>query len=93
MKDKTFNILVVDDSPDALELVKRNLESGDNNIITASNVNDALSVLADRPLDLVVLLNAYHGLDRESQLSARAFGSFVASLYWMHRDVNAAEVA
>lgn len=54
MKDKTFNILVVDDSPDALELVKRNLESGDNNIITASNVNDALSVLADRHLDLVI---------------------------------------
>ncbi len=47
-------ILVVDDSPEALELVKRNLDSKGYFVFTKSNVSDAIAFLKTTPVDLVI---------------------------------------
>lgn len=47
-------ILVVDDSPETLELVQRNLAPEGYEIVTAAGVEEALDVLRDLPLDLVI---------------------------------------
>lgn len=47
-------ILVVDDSPDTLELIRRNLELARYTVTTASSVNEAQTLLAGRTFDLVV---------------------------------------
>lgn len=51
---KIEKILVVDDSPEALELVKRNLDSKGYFIFTKSNVPDAIRFLNTTPVDLVI---------------------------------------
>lgn len=48
------NILVVDDSEETVELVKRNLETRGYAIYTAQNVQTALRSLELRPFDLVI---------------------------------------
>jgi two-component system, NtrC family, response regulator HydG len=56
MKKKTQHgsILVVDDSEETVELIKRNLESVGFNIYTASNVQSAIRSLEARSFDLVI---------------------------------------
>lgn len=48
------NILIVDDAPDTLELLKRNITSKGFKVFTASNVFDAITVLDSTKIDLVI---------------------------------------
>ncbi len=57
MKKKEFtniNVLVVDDSPESVELIKRNLQSKGYQIYTASNVQSAIKVLGSVAIDLLI---------------------------------------
>ncbi len=47
-------ILVVDDEPDTLEVIRRNLVSQGYVVFTASGVTDAIDLLESRPVDLVI---------------------------------------
>jgi DNA-binding NtrC family response regulator len=47
-------ILVVDDAPDTLELLQRNLHSQGYQVLTASNVMEAIKILETTSLDLVI---------------------------------------
>lgn len=54
-KDKTNeSILVVDDSPDTLEVIQRNLTSRGYRVLTASAVKEALRILEQTTVDLVI---------------------------------------
>jgi DNA-binding NtrC family response regulator len=48
------SILVVDDAPDTLELLQRNLESRGYRVLTASNVTEAIEILGTTGVDLVI---------------------------------------
>jgi two-component system, NtrC family, response regulator HydG len=48
------NILVVDDSPETIELIKRNLESIGYRVYTSSNVQAAVRLLSSLHVDLVI---------------------------------------
>ncbi len=48
------SILVVDDAPETLEVLRRNLESEGYRVFTASGVGEALAVLETAPIDLVI---------------------------------------
>jgi two-component system, NtrC family, response regulator HydG len=57
MKEKVFtdiNVLVVDDSPETVELIKRNLQSIGYHIYTANNVQSAIKLLESLDIDLVI---------------------------------------
>ena len=56
MKDssKKVRILVVDDSPDTLEVLKRNLESEGYTVITAPGAVEAIKIIESSPVDLVI---------------------------------------
>ncbi|MBT1705972.1 sigma-54-dependent transcriptional regulator [Chryseosolibacter indicus] len=57
MKNKqavSFKILVVDDSPETIELIKRNLESVGYEVFTSNNVQSALKLLQSLPINLVI---------------------------------------
>lgn len=57
MKKKEFtniNVLVVDDSPDSVELIKRNLQSMGYQVYTASNVQSGIKVLGSVAIDLLI---------------------------------------
>ena len=57
MKKKEFtniNVLVVDDSPESVELIKRNLQSKGYQIYTASNVQSGIRVLGSVAIDLLI---------------------------------------
>ncbi len=47
-------ILVVDDAPDTLEIIKRNLTSKGYRVFTSSGVEKALNILENTPIDLVI---------------------------------------
>ena len=47
-------ILIVDDAPETLEVLRRNLEAEGYRVITASGVAEALTVLQGAPVDLVI---------------------------------------
>lgn len=49
------SILVVDDLPENLDLMSRLLQKMDCDVITANSGRDALSMLAERPVDIVLL--------------------------------------
>jgi two-component system, NtrC family, response regulator HydG len=51
---KEKNVLVVDDSPETVELIKRNLESVGYTVYTSGNVQSALSLLNAVDVDLVI---------------------------------------
>jgi two-component system response regulator HydG len=60
------SILVVDDAPDTLELLRRNLESQDYQVLTASTATEAISILETTNIDVVVTdlkLPGVNGLD------------------------------
>jgi len=48
------SVLVVDDAPETLEVLRRNLESEGYRVITAPGVAEALAVLEATPIDLVI---------------------------------------
>jgi len=56
MKDssKQVRILVVDDSPDTLEVLKRNLESEGYLVFTATGAVEAIKIIESSPIDLVI---------------------------------------
>lgn len=57
MKKKNFTsteVLVVDDSTETVELIKRNLESAGYQVYTANNVQSAIKLLASLSIDLVI---------------------------------------
>jgi two-component system, NtrC family, response regulator HydG len=51
---ENVNILIVDDSPETVELIKRNLESVGYHIYSANNVQSAVKLLASLNIDLVI---------------------------------------
>lgn len=56
MKDssKKVRILVVDDSPDTLEVLKRNLESEGYTVFVAPGAVEAIKIIESSPIDLVI---------------------------------------
>jgi len=48
------HILVVDDSPDTLEVLQRNLESKGYRVFTAPGAVEAIKILESTPMDLVI---------------------------------------
>jgi two-component system response regulator HydG len=52
--DKKERILVVDDAPDTLELLQRNLASKGYQVFTASDVGKAVKIIDENPIDLVI---------------------------------------
>lgn len=54
MKDKKVRILVVDDSPDTLEVVKRNLESEGYTVFAVLGAVEAIKIIESSPVDLVI---------------------------------------
>lgn len=48
------SILVVDDTPDTLEVIQRNLESNNYRVFTSDSATEALKVLDSYPIDLVI---------------------------------------
>src|SRR5688572_14809143 len=53
-KNNKANILVVDDSPETIELITRNLESIGHRLYSASNVQSAVKLIDSLRLDLVI---------------------------------------
>jgi len=53
-KNLNINVLVVDDSPETIELIKRNLESVGYQVYAASNVQSAIKVLESVEVNLVI---------------------------------------
>jgi len=51
---KKKRIIVVDDSPDTLEVLKRNLESAGYLVFTASGAVEAIKIIESSPVDLVI---------------------------------------
>ncbi len=54
LRSKRERILVVDDAPDTLELLHRNLKSQGHQVFTASSVAEAIRILEATPTDLVI---------------------------------------
>lgn len=54
MKCDIATILAVDDSPDTLELIRRNLELGGHIVYTAKTVQNALEIIESTSLDIVI---------------------------------------
>jgi two-component system response regulator HydG len=56
MKDSSRKerILVVDDSPDTLEVVKRNLDAKGYNVLTSQGAVEAIKIIESSPVDLVI---------------------------------------
>jgi two-component system response regulator HydG len=51
---KKNSILVVDDTPDTVELLQRNLESQGYQVLTAPDANEAIKILETTAIDLVI---------------------------------------
>jgi two-component system, NtrC family, response regulator HydG len=52
--DKKESVLVVDDVPDTVEVLQRNLASAGYCVYTAPGVSEALSIIETTPIDLVI---------------------------------------
>ena len=53
-RDLKKTVLVVDDSPDTLEVLQRNLSSRGYRVLTASGVAEAVRILEAAPVQLVI---------------------------------------
>jgi len=53
-QDSNINVLVVDDSPESVELIKRNLLMKGFHIYTADNVQSAIKLLGSLSIDLLI---------------------------------------
>ena len=60
---KKEHILVVDDSPDTLEVLQRNLESRGYQVFTAPGAVEAIKILESTPMDLVITDLKMPGVD------------------------------
>src|ERR1044072_5748067 len=49
-----ISVLIVDDSPESIELIRRNLQLRDYRIYSADNVQSAIKLLASLPIDLLI---------------------------------------
>jgi two-component system, NtrC family, response regulator HydG len=49
-----LNVLVVDDSPETIELIKRNLEASNYTVFSSTNVQSALKLLSSLNIDLLI---------------------------------------
>ncbi|MBF0211821.1 MAG: response regulator [Desulfamplus sp.] len=61
-----FNVLLVDDEEDFLSTLSKRLKKRQLNILTASNGQEALNIIKDSPVDVVVLdmkMPGINGLD------------------------------
>jgi DNA-binding NtrC family response regulator len=54
LSDNKASILVVDDSPDAREVLQRNLTAEGYRVVTATGVGEAVKILDATPIDLVI---------------------------------------
>ncbi len=54
MADDSSTILVVDDAPDTLEVMQRNLTSQGYAVLSAPGVPEAIQILDNSPVDLVI---------------------------------------
>jgi DNA-binding response OmpR family regulator len=52
---KRFSVLVVDDDQKISKLIRRNLESGNIQVVEAASGLDCIRILHDTPVDLVLL--------------------------------------
>jgi DNA-binding NtrC family response regulator len=53
-REKQQRILVVDDAPDTLEVLQRNLSGKGYRVFTAKDANEAIRILEANPIDLVI---------------------------------------
>jgi DNA-binding NtrC family response regulator len=53
-REKQQRILVVDDAPDTLEVLQRNLSGQGYRVFTAKDANEAIRILEAEPIDLVI---------------------------------------
>lgn len=53
-KNTNINVLVVDDSPESVELIRRNLQPRGYQVYSANNVQSATKLLAAVPVDLLI---------------------------------------
>ena len=53
-KEPRGTILVVDDSPQTLEVIQRNLEAENYSVFIATSVSDGLNILDSEDIDLVI---------------------------------------
>lgn len=77
---ETKLILVVDDSPNALDIIRRNLESKRYHVVTASSVPDALKIMDSSPVDLVITdykMPKISGLDLVRHVRENYYGTEV----------------
>ena len=74
-KPPLAHILIVEDDSELLEVLQFVLEDGGYDVTVASNGEDALATIDDKPVDLVVLdvnLNGMSGLEVARQIRSRA---------------------
>lgn len=62
MEDKKMNILVIDDEPEIADTLKRCLSVRGYEVDRAFSGEDALRIIADKRIDLVVLDIMMHGI-------------------------------
>ena len=75
MSDVRERVLVVDDSPDAREVIRRNLTAEGYEVITAPGVEKAVAILDTTPVDLVITdlkMPKVGGLDLIRHVRARS---------------------
>ncbi len=64
--EKQYKILTVDDNLNALEIIKRNLETAGYNVTTSNGVQAAVEILKDQKIDLLITdlkMPKHSGLD------------------------------
>ena len=54
MNGERDSILVVDDAPETVEVLQRNLSSKGYRVFTAAGIAEATTILASQPIDLVI---------------------------------------
>lgn len=54
MNREMYRILAVDDSPSTLEVLKRNLSAAGFSVATASGASEAIRIVDDEPVDIVI---------------------------------------
>jgi signal transduction histidine kinase/CheY-like chemotaxis protein len=73
---KGIRVLIVDDEPDALAMVRRLLEENEANVRTADSTQAALELLGKQPFDVIlsdIAMPGRDGYDLMTELRARGF--------------------
>jgi DNA-binding NtrC family response regulator len=92
MKTETFNVLLVDDEPDFLHPLVKRLIKRRLIVATAGSGEEALRLLAERPIDVVVLDVKMPGLDGLQVLEAIKAGNDLVEVILLsgHASLDAA---